>query len=242
MAKCISIQSFLVVAAKGIVTGIARGAKNRFDSNNAKLSYHTGVTILMNNQMQEPKLAKPGAGLPIIEWAMARYVIMPKLFKTTTREKALSLFTNESKKIVELIKELDSSKLAERRLVPRLRGLEDSSRYWSIAMAMEHLIIVSDLMREAVVQLSNGNTKLPNVGTADVKPSKDVDAAEIINRFETMSSRFIEDASKADLDAHPRATHAHPWFGPLNAHQWLVMGGVHENIHRVQIQKIIKLL
>jgi hypothetical protein len=196
----------------------------------------------MNEQTSEPKLAKPGAGLPVIEWAMARYIVMPKLFKTTTKEKALSLFSHESKKIIALIKDLESSKLAERRLVPRLRGLEDSSRYWSIAMTMEHVIIVSDLMREAVVQLSNGNTKLPNVGTADVKPSRDVDAAETINRFETMSQRFIEDASNANLDAHPQATHAHPWFGPLNAHKWLVMGGVHENIHRVQIQKIIKLL
>jgi hypothetical protein len=196
----------------------------------------------MNDKTDEPKLAKPGAGLPLIEWAMARYVIMPKLFKTTTKEKAISLFTDESEKIVGLMKDLDCSKLTERRLVPRLRGLEDSSRYWSIAMAMEHLIIVSNLMREAFVQLSNGNTQLPKIGTADVKPSTDVDSAEIINKFETMARHFIEDASNSNLDAHPRATHAHPWFGPLNAHQWLVMGGVHESIHRVQIQKIIKLL
>jgi hypothetical protein len=196
----------------------------------------------MSQQISEPKLAKPGAGLPTIEWAMARYIILPKLFKTTPKEKAISLFSHESKKIIGLVKELDGSNLAERRLVPRLRGLEDSSRYWSIAMAMEHVIIVSDLMREAIVQLSNGNTKLPNVRTADVKPSGEVNAAEIINRFETMTRGFIEDASNANLDAYPRATHAHPWFGPLTAHQWLVMGGVHENIHRVQIQKIIKLL
>jgi len=198
--------------------------------------------IRMNNQLSEPKLAKPGAGLPLIDWAMARYVLMPKLFKTTTKEKAILFISKESKKINTLVSPLSSTQLAERRLVGKLRGLEDSSRFWSVAMTLEHIIIVGELMRQAVVQLSTGNTKMPIVGTADVKPTKEVDAAEILNRFEAMSQKFIDDATTADVDAYPDATHPHPWFGPLNAHKWLVMGGVHESIHREQIQEIIKLL
>jgi hypothetical protein len=196
----------------------------------------------MNGQTLEPKLAKPGAGLPFIEWAVARYFIMPKLFKTISNEKAILYFSKESTQIVELFNHLEPAQLSQRRLVPRLRGLEDSSRYWSVAMTMEHLIIVGNLMRQAFVQLSNGDTKLDLVGTADVKPSRDVDAASILQRFSSMSDHYTRDASSANIDAHPEATHPHPWFGPLNAHQWLVMGGVHQNLHRNQIQAIIKLL
>jgi hypothetical protein len=187
----------------------------------------------------DPVLAKPGAGLPIIEWAVAKYIMLPRLYKSRDKQGAIDAFTKESKKILDKARSVDHRMLTERRLVPRLQGLEDSSRYWSIAMTLQHLIIVTDLMREAVVQLSTGGTTLRSVGTAEVKPDPNVDAESIFEKFERITDRFLKETGAANIDAFPNATHPHPWFGPLNAHQWLIFGGLHTNIHRKQVEAII---
>ena len=70
---------------------------------------------------QEPKLAKPGAGLPIVEWLVAKYIIFPNRFRSTTIKQAIEQFEDESKKIIELISGLNDDQLTQRRLIPRLR-------------------------------------------------------------------------------------------------------------------------
>jgi len=190
----------------------------------------------------QPKLAKPGAGLPPLEWAVAKFILLPKAYKVLDKEKSLKAFSIESSKIISLARPLSTDQLSQRRLVPRLRGLEDSSRFWSVAMTLEHTIIVGDLMRQAVVELSNGASDLPVVSTADVKPDQPVEAAAIIEKFEAMSKRFIADVTASNIDAHPNNTHPHPWFGPLTARKWMVFGSLHLSIHRQQIKEIIQRL
>jgi len=96
----------------------------------------------------EPELDKPGAGLPLIELAVAKYIMFPMLRSLASKEKAIDVFAEESEKIIALIAELKSDLLTERRLIPRLKGLEDSSRYWSVAMTIEHLVIVAAALRK----------------------------------------------------------------------------------------------
>jgi hypothetical protein len=85
-------------------------------------------------KLDAPKLDKPGAGLPFIEWAVAKYIIFPQRFKNSSKEKALADFAEQSDKILKLARGLSSEQLIERRLIARLQGLEDSSRYWSVEM------------------------------------------------------------------------------------------------------------
>jgi len=186
-----------------------------------------------------PKLAKPGAGLPFVEWAIAKYILLPGLFRETGNTQAIDHFVRESEKIAALSSELNSEMLTEQRLIPRHRGLEDSSRYWSVAMALEHLVIVGDMMRQVVVDLSSGGTNMRQIGIADVKPGLNVDPAEALQTFEEMTERFVRETTAANIDAFPTATYPHPWFGPLNAHQWLTFAAPHERIHRKQIEAII---
>ncbi len=193
----------------------------------------------LNQSTEEPRLAKPGAGLPYIEWALAKYILLPKLFKAIGKNEAIDNFAKQSEKILLLSSKVSAEQFATRRLIPRLRGLEDSSRYWSVAMTLEHLVIVGNLMGEAVVELSTGKANLQTVDSADVKPDANVDPTKAIQSFQEMSDRFVREALAADVDAFPMITHPHPWFGPLNAQQWLNMAGVHQNIHRQQIKEII---
>ena len=191
---------------------------------------------------EEPKLGKPGAGLPFHEWFVAKYFIIPKLLKETTRDQAIHLFERESDVILKLAKELSARELVERRLVPRLTGLEDSSRFWSVAMTMEHLVIVGNGMRGIVEKLANGITDIPRISTADVKPHTSVDAGKIFDEFRVMTDDWVKTATTSDLTKFPNAKFAHPWFGPMTAEQWILFAPQHQVIHRRQVKEIIKLL
>ena len=63
--------------------------------------------------------------------------------------------------------------------------------------------------------------------------------ARSLREFEAMTKRFLHDVGKANIDVRSKVTHPHPWFGPLNAYQWLVFAAPHENIHRKQIEAIV---
>jgi len=193
-------------------------------------------------ESQIPKLAKPGAGLPFHEWFVAKYVFLPKLFQSTTRQQAIELFKKESDEILRLAKGLSGKELVERRLIPRLQGLEDSSRFWSVAMTMEHLVIVGNGMHGLIEKLANGVTDIPAISTADVKPHTDVDSSKVFEDFQSMTDAWVKTASNSDLTKFPNSKYAHPWFGPLTAEQWILFSPQHHVIHRRQIKQIIKLL
>ncbi len=199
---------------------------------------------MIQTEEKEPRLEKPGAGLPFLEWAIANYILFPIRFLTATPQSAIDEFANGSKQILKACNGLSKAELNERRLVPRLRGLEDSSRFWSVAMSMEHLIIVNGRMRNVIVSLSKGVEIVRDkpASTADVKPSKDVNAATIYGDYENSSNDFIESVSGLNLNDFPQLKFAHPWFGELNAKQWLMFAAPHQEIHRKQIEEIIKRL
>lgn len=196
----------------------------------------------MPNEIDEPKLEKPGAGLPFFEWAFAKYILFPRRFKSVTTEAALSQFAVETKAIQALIAPLAEADLSKRRLIPRLPGLEDSSRYWSTAMTLQHLVIVLSGMKDMMVGLTKGIAPKRATSTADVKPSTDVNAATIAADFENVSRVFMETVAGIDLGSSPNTKYPHPWFGPLNAKQWLVIAASHQQLHRKQVSEIAKRL
>ncbi len=198
----------------------------------------------MNESKSEPELnlEKPGAGLPFFEWAIANYVIVPYSYHTIDEKQASTYFTKEADKILALARGLKPEKLSERVLIPRLRGMEDSSRYWSVAMTMQHLVIVGGSIRKVIIDLSNGGTKLQPTGTAAVKPNPDVDRETIIASFQEMAERFVRDTANINVNAFPKATFPHPWFGPLNAKGWLILAASHQRIHRHQTEEIVSRL
>ncbi|HEY9720258.1 MAG TPA: DinB family protein [Trichormus sp.] len=190
----------------------------------------------------DPQLAPPGAGLPFIEWAIARYVLVPLRLSTVSLEEAVKEFAAESAEITALAKSLDETQLSTRRLIPRLRGLEDSSRYWSIAMTLQHMCIVNNRVRGVIIGLTHGKTSMQAGSTADVKPPTDVDCVTVLNEFEQTNRDFLDTVSRVDFDKFPRPTFAHPWFGELTARQWVQFLPVHQQVHKKQIAQIIRRL
>jgi hypothetical protein len=136
---------------------------------------------------------------------------------------------------------LTHEQLFERVLVPRLFGLEDNSRYYSVAMVIEHLLIVGKALQVRIPILSQGRKLEGHVKIEDVKPYTEIDA-HIISEFQTFLSSYRKKLEANLGDIHIDNTSEHPWFGAFNPKQWSILGMVHQIVHRRQIEAIIKKL
>jgi hypothetical protein len=187
-------------------------------------------------QSESPKLAAPGAGLPGIELQIARILFTLRAW-THDRQRIDTLFRRERALIAELVKSCPAGLLGERVLIPRPRGLEDSSRHWSVLMTLEHLRIVNLACASIIRELSEGRVPAGKASTADVKPSPDV-AESVLAAYEASCDEVLAAvASSKNLDDPARFPH--PWFGPMSARRWHVLAAVHLGLHRRQIEAIL---
>lgn len=187
--------------------------------------------------MEPPiKLEKPGAGLP-----GRRLMVMKPLFRLAARslptEMFRRLYAEEREKILRLCAELSEEVGRRPVLVPQLNGLEDSSRYWSPFMCLQHLSIVDAGLSGFILALEAGEKIDHVVRTEDVKPEEDAGPIEV-RKFEVGTRRTS--ARLAPLTQFNQVrSYAHPWFGPLSARQWFALRAVHLRIHRKQLEMIL---
>lgn len=125
-----------------------------------------------------PELQAPGAGLPKIEWLMAR-LRFGWARRRTTREQFGALFESERDKILELARSCDEKTGCRPVLIDRFRGMEDSSRYWSVFMTLDHLRIVNLAAAGVIRALGKGQVPDRKASTADVKPDPDANVTSI---------------------------------------------------------------
>jgi uncharacterized damage-inducible protein DinB len=184
----------------------------------------------------EPQLAAPGAGLPAVELFIGRILFaLRRAF--TSRAQAVAHFERERAAIGALVSGCDGEAGARRVLIPRGRGMEDSSRFWSVWMTLDHLRIVNGEFARVIRALTNGVVPDGAASTATVKPSPDADAS-VMSAYEEACDAFLASAAQA-RDLRTPLRYAHPWFGPLDAAGWHALGGGHMGIHRVQIGRIL---
>ncbi len=190
----------------------------------------------MTQNETEPQLQPPGAGLPRVELFFARtgFCVLNLI---VSRKRASAWFRAEADRILALVRALDPAAGARRVLVPRPAGLEDSSRYWSAYMVLEHLVAVDSGISGVIATLAGGSVPGATVNTADFKPKPTADATAP-DLFETVARDYL-----ARVDAVPdlrtKVRFRHPWFGPLSAIGWHRLAAMHHRIHRKQIERII---
>lgn len=186
----------------------------------------------------EPKLQPPGAGLPPLELFFTRRVVGPFIAPIVPWSKSVGDFEKESQTILELVKHATEEEMTQQVLIPRFFGIEDSSRNWSLAMTLQHLVIVSDGVVGVIQSLSQGQTMDVKVRIQDVKPDPSA-GVEQIEKFQECSLRVHELLSSEGLDRESTTELSHPWFGGLTCHGWTWLLGVHQKIHRKQCERII---
>lgn len=191
-------------------------------------------------QPTDPFLAPPGAGIPLLQRLALRYLVKPLQLRSMTFDEAERLWLAANKKLTKELADIPRFDLTTRVLVPPQRGLEDSSRFWSVAMTARHLTIVGAGIEQLIVALSEGRTDLPVADTASVKPELERNRPDALDEYLAFSADFHTRVRSAVADRNAPATHDHPWFGALNLRQWYWLMSAHTAIHRRQIREICK--
>ncbi|MEM7383516.1 MAG: DinB family protein [Verrucomicrobiota bacterium] len=186
--------------------------------------------------MSATKLAPPGAGLPGPELFIAR-ILFGIRRRRMDRAACSQLFRKERSTILELATTCDPGIGARPILIDRLRGIEDSSRCWSVYMTLDHLRIVNDVIALGIRTLGKGSVPGRVASTADVKPDPEAEAS-VISAFEKSCDLFERCVERVP-DLKTAARYNHPWFGPLDAAGWHTLAAAHMAIHRKQIEKIL---
>ncbi|MCB1233095.1 MAG: DinB family protein [Verrucomicrobiae bacterium] len=206
----------------------------------SNLSSHSKSDDQPQTEISEgPRLDPPGAGLPPLELAIGR-----RLFAFTrwrgSRESFDVRIDGEREAIERLVARCSEVERSRPVLIPRPRGLEDSSRNWSVWMTLDHLRITNDVFAMVIKSLAAGRVPQREASTADVKPSAEV-SNEVETAFAASCDRLLETVDGVG-DLRTKANYAHPWFGPLDASGWHALAAVHLGLHRGQIEKILERL
>lgn len=183
----------------------------------------------------EPQLGPPGAGLPKHELVIGRWIFEVKRF-VSSRDSINVKFNRERECIRQLIESCDRNELAQRVLIARAIGMEDSSRNWSVLMTLDHLRIVHLEMARVIGDLTHNRIPSGTASTARVKPSPQVTAVVIPEYEQSCQALLATVAAATRLKTQLR--YAHPWFGPMDAHGWHALAAGHLGIHRVQLERI----
>lgn len=191
----------------------------------------------MNSQDRAPELEAPGAGLPPVQGFLAKHVIFPVFCGYHSWNRSELLYKQESDLILNACVHLHPEDINKPVLIDRIFGIEDSSRYWSVSMTLEHLMIVGEAVRTTIISLSKGYAPDFKADIAAVKPEGKY-GHEVIELFRAFVDDYVWKIQEKAENRESETTFEHPWFGPLTAYQWVVLGAMHQRIHRRQIERI----
>lgn len=182
-------------------------------------------------------LEAPGAGLRGWELAAVRGAVIPIWLWTTSWARAREVFRREGELILGECGRVPEGRLFDRVLVPRLVGIEDSSRHWSAAMVLEHLMVVGKRMGAIIVALTNGREPRDTIDIRELKPTGSA-ADDVVDQFRVFLKVFEETLAErlGDMGSPMRAEH--PWFGSLDGHGWVCLAALHQRVHRRQMREI----
>lgn len=184
-------------------------------------------------------LDKPGAGIPAHHRLFMRWFVNPVVTRSVPWEHNRNSFLKMNERILKVVNRLSDEELSKRVLVPKQFALEDSSRYWSVLMLIEHLVIVGSGIKAIVVSLSHGKVPDFEVEIARVKPKGGKAPKEVVKSYTDFFRTVMDDLDAEVGDKESKAALKHPWFGPFTAKQWHWLMAAHTVVHYDQLCAII---
>lgn len=190
-------------------------------------------------ESKAPVLQPPGAGLPWWERLAAKHIVLPRAWRRVTWVDSARVFQEEGTRALAVWDEIPESRLTERVLIRRFPGIEDSSRFWSAEMTLEHLVIAGTGIRQIVGCLRGGQVPDRPARIQDVKPKGAISPVESRDEFiRFLAETAVEEASLPPIPRGEGPRFIHPWFGPFDAFQWHYLLGHHQGLHRRQLEAI----
>lgn len=198
---------------------------------------------MSDNIGESPILEAPGNGLPLIEAFFGRWLLFPVASTFMSQTQAIQMLLDQGKVALALAQALPDEALTRPVLIPKITGIEDSSRFWSVAMTIEHLLITGEGMAQTIETLAKGEIPQSTVRIADVKPQGDTKTTQgKLQAYQGFLEKYSGRMQRLTNLKDRRFRHYHPWFWDLTAHQWLCLNALHHRIHLNQIQQIIQRL
>jgi len=189
----------------------------------------------MRETSKQYQLAPPGAGLPWLELQIVRGIFHVSA-RLSNHAHASQMFAEEELLIVDVMDQFNEREGEQEVLIKRLRGLEDSSRYWSAYMTLSHVAIVNRAVVQIIHSLLDGKVPATAARIADVKPVPI--GKEALSTFREVNASFT-DISRSVKNLRTPLTFAHPWFGELDGARWHFLAGFHMRLHREQLNAIL---
>jgi hypothetical protein len=142
---------------------------------------------------------------------------------------------------IELVKSLRSEEAARPVRVPPMRGVDEDMREWSLFMILEHNTIVNREMSRAVQCLARGEVCECRIDPKrDVMPSHNA-GPEQIEPFRVSVESHLRMVAELPRLRNTRK-YPHIIVGPLDAHGWHCLLGLHLYLHRKQAETVVEIL
>jgi len=203
------------------------------------LAYGACRTIWQDLPMTQPHLEKPGAGLPFFEALMVRWYVVPFQSRKNDKSKNLRLFSMAGARILKEASSVPESQRDQKVLVPRMKGVEDSSRFWCVNEVLEHLMITGVGMREVIQSLAADKVTDYVVRIENFKPKDKYKGGDAKPDFKLFLDETVKQLEPLTIE-DKGLTHLHPWLGQFNALQWSWLLAGHSGLHLAQLQAIKK--
>ncbi|MBY0405495.1 MAG: hypothetical protein K2X66_16455 [Cyanobacteria bacterium] len=187
------------------------------------------------------QLQPPGKGLPFLEQILSHYVLLPLACTVMSNKEAIETLVIEGQTMVRWIEAASEEEIQSPVLIPKITGIEDSSRYWSALMTLEHLNITSNLMAKTIEALTRGEqSALPVARVEAVKPHTELQKEKVIQAYQLFLNTYPDKMNSLVPHFSKENRHQHPWFWKLNAHEWLCINALHHRIHKKQVKLILR--
>lgn len=187
----------------------------------------------------QPKLESSGAGLPAFELAWLR-ILFRYACRVISLNAGLKWFKFEARRLVVLTGKVSTTQATVPVLIDRVVGLEDSSRYWSVFLVLDHLRIVDEGISQIMTTLTDDRLFGQEVRIQALKPSPQSDS-DTVSRFLKAVDDYEVTVTRLGILGR-RVRHPHPWFGPMTAHEWHFLAAIHHRVHRRQLERIVRKL
>jgi hypothetical protein len=192
--------------------------------------------------MEPPRLQPPGTGIPTWQVMAGKYFYLPWWCLRHTWESVPDEMDSQGQRLLGDAASLGEDELQRRVLIAPLVGIEDSSRYNSYCMVLEHLAIVGNTVAGVLVELCRGQRPAKVFKVAEVKARGLASPAVVFAGYREMLAAFRRAALESCEDRRSRTRYEHPWFGPLDAYQWLCFTSLHQVVHLKQTRAILRAL